>query len=197
MANLRNNNITAYHALPIQVEWEGWRADTFSLNRRGWEINASEHYDMYQNEKIITIGAVDPEKKIFLRGRFNVPSLSSMMGYNHEEKMLLNMVVPMGVYTIKDTVMIRPEPDMSSMRMMRPVDLYSTTEYSPRSVSMRDFDFFKYAPSQEIYIPPESVSECLDRILQLQYPEQMEIKKKLILPESKPLITARILTLAA
>jgi hypothetical protein len=76
---------------------------------------------------------------------------------------------------------------------MLPCDGFANVHHGERTIGK--LKLFNYTESpKEIYLPPSSVDECLNRILQLQYPEQKLIKSAEV---KKPIIQAKIYSLAA
>lgn len=101
----------------------------------------------------------------------------------------------MGVYKAKDTYKTYSQFDIDAFSRMRPINTYATTTGSSRFADLKCFSYKDEGPS--IYIPPSSENELLDMLLKVQYPNQQEIKKKLVLPETKPIIRAQIFSLVA
>lgn len=90
--------------------------------------------------------------------------------------------------------------EINSWSGLSAVDISQQTFASERQIAMRDFKFLapvKGDTQNEIYIPENSVDALFNEILKIQYPQQQEIKKGLIMPEAKPLIQAKIFSLAA
>lgn len=177
--------------------WGGWRSDSLTLRREGWELFGSEDMCDMSMSKRIRLTCTSPDKALAISGCFMLP----FRGRYDEDplKNLFDYGMQMQQYTAKDRVVQMPQMDVLSFTAAREIDLSEPIIVKERDFRFGSFEFFKYAQEEtkEIYIPPQSVSECLDRILQLQYPEQQEIKKGLIMPEAKPLVQARILTLVA
>lgn len=78
---------------------------------------------------------------------------------------------------------------------MKPIDIYGTTKAGGSFADLKVFQYKEDGPS--IYIPPNSEDQLLDMLLKVQYPNQQEIKKKLVLPETKPIIKAQVFSLVA
>jgi hypothetical protein len=103
-------------------------------------------------------------------------------------------------YNARDVFRYVHQDEVNSWKALSPVDMTASTMATERQLVMRDFKCFKPLDGdtqKEIYIPEKNVDDLFNEILKLQYPQQQEIKKGLILPEAKPIIQAKILTLAA
>lgn len=163
---------------------------------------ANEALDRYGDKYVLCIGAQSPDKRIIIKG--NVFIDMGMFhgaygsGMNHGEPML-NYLSRGGIecqeYQCSDKYATISEFDFSMLSGMKPINPYAMTTASKNYKELKCFEYKDESPS--IYIPPQNENELLDMILKIQYPNQQEIKKRLILPEVKPIIKARIFTLAA
>lgn len=194
--------VIIHGGFPIPLYWEGWNATTHILKGNGWEILASENKSYEMDAMSVWIGATSPDSSLMLAGQVMVPygtfHGARFTGQNYGEPVLSHLTrggLKMGVYKAKDVYKTYSEFDISSFNSMRPINPYATTSGGGDFSKLKCFSYKDEGPS--IYIPPSSESELLDMLLKVQYPNQQEIKKKLVLPETKPIIKAQIFSLVA
>lgn len=209
---------------PIPFHWGGWHSNSHELRRRGWEIFAEEQTDLYAGQRTVRVAAKAPDRKLVITGSVNLEihhmhlanyAMEAMYTmrepYNYmgqmkaagiETPMLQRAfdVIDMQYYTAQDRYMHVDHHFIGQMNNLRPIEAYSMPSFDVRGMDTKthpkDLKIFSYIEDTEkIYIPSED--QLLDKLLQMQYPLQQEIKKKLVLPESKPIIKAQIFTLAA
>lgn len=195
--------IRLFHGQPLELRWWGWRSDTHTLRRQGWQVLADEYQDHERDANGICLAVKSPDNKVAISGRLWLERriLYEAMHGNYRDltDILFHRGFDMQMYTAEDTVRAMPQIDLASFNAVQPIDVYAPLDIDMRTFRFRDFKLFQYDESapKEIYVPQQSVSEMFDRILQLQFPEQQDIKKRLILPDAKPVLQAKILTLAA
>lgn len=175
-------NIIQYGA-PIPMFWNGWKSDTHTLRRHGWTLNAHEDAFRDTREHRIHIAAVDSDKRCAVETMFRVPynimfdNYRSVL-YEDLAKFGLNQC---SMYTKKDIIRALPDsPIINSFNSMQEFDPFiqkGIDKYEDFRVG--DFKFFNYEQPKEIYLPYNTEKECLDRLLQLQYPKQEEIRERL------------------
>lgn len=195
-----NLMVTLFSGAPLPLHWWGWETTTHILHREGWQLLAEESRDDIYDGWRIRIGAKSPDNAILITGVANLDyrHLHEYGGRGVVEHLFHRGGMKMQQWSSRDKVAILPHSEIESMHAMMPFDPYEPVARRMGDISYRGLNVFNYewqAP-KEIYVPANSVSECLDRILQLQYPEQQAIKK-LVGIEKKPIIEARILSLAA
>jgi hypothetical protein len=195
-----------FDGAPIRLRWGGWVSDTHLLRREGWRFSADEHYQPYEDCWAIRLAATDPDNNLVIAGVLRLPSplhLERGHGYGgmFEDRLFGHGFDLHQYHTAKNMVRYMDAAEVASWKALTAVNMFEPTTATERQIVMRDFKVFQPESAveriKEIYVPSESVDECLDRILQLQYPQQQEIKMGLIMPEAKPIIQAKILTLAA
>lgn len=190
---------------PIKLRWGAWVTDTYLLQREGWKFSAEEHYEAYSHAHVVHLAATCPNKNVIIAGRIYI---------RPEELLLVDRVIPyhssqdrswnsrhidMQQFSCKDVFRSVGMDEIRSWEGMKAIDVLRHSEANIRQVQMGDFKFFKELEDQqnEIYIPQKNVDELFNEILKIQYPQQQEIKKGLIMPEAKPLIQAKIYSLVA
>lgn len=205
-----NDNLFAqlHHGEPIQLRWNGWVSDTHILSRQGWKFTASQHKDEYSGRIAVNLAATDPTKYVVIAGNFMINPQEFLQGDWHRSYMQQwdgdpwgRRSIEMQQFTARDVFRTIGQQELQSWQGMELIDVTMATHAQPREIYMGSFNFFKKISGleeakQEIYIPQKSVDELLNEILKIQYPEQQKIKKGLILPEAKPIIQAKIFSLA-
>lgn len=189
---------------PIKLRWGGWVSDTYILQREGWKFHSEEHYEPYHNAHAIRLAVTSPDNYMVISGvaRLRMEELMepfSGHGYGLRDRWH-HHGFDMQQYNSKDVFRVADREEVQSWTALFPADMTAPTMIDYRNIRMRDFKVFQPLPEgakNEIFIPEENVDELLNKILRLQYPEQQEMKKSLILPERKPIIQAKIFSLAA
>lgn len=218
MSSLSSSNsdlLRVFEGYPLDIRWHGWRSDTHSLKRQGWEVLASQEMHPHRSELALRIGLRDKANRLLISGvRFL--DFREMHYHNRSGSHGMSMGLPfiehvfqqgfdMQVYHADERARVHSisHHEFESMSKLAAIDPYAPVDLRPAEMfkehRLGELKIFKDAPteSKEIYIPYGNVDECLNRILELQFPEQEQIKKNLIMPEKKPLIQAKIFTLAA
>lgn len=122
---------------------------------------------------------------------------------NSLERKTFSEIPPIPVVKFSSTDLVRyvETKEVVAMLKMKPVDAEDpyAVDFRENSIHPRDTPIFKYREPEvkEIYIQPNSVDECLTRILQLQHPVQQELKQKgkFITSDKKQLVHTKTLTL--
>ncbi len=198
-----NSIVQLFDGAPIKLWWHGWASTTHDLKRQGWSIHASQNYRADYDAQEIRLAARCPDKRMLITG-VKTLGMREMMEFDRGVIYSIMEGFRMQSYhTERDMVQTMGVADWNSYERLSEVDVYEPTQMSIRDMqrNFRDLRIFKEAEplreTKEIYIPLESVDECLNRILELQWPEAKDNRGKLIMPEAKPIITAQILTLAS
>lgn len=183
---------------PIKLRWGAWVSDTYLLQRDGWKFNAEEHYEPYNNCHAIRLAVNSPDNNLIISGVFRM-NREEMMGQYNYNRFSDRPFEMQQYHSPRDVFRYADRDEVNSWSAMQAVDVTMPSVATDRQIAMRDFKFFQAAQGQtnDIYIPEANVDELLNKILMIQYPEQQEIKKGLIMPEAKPIIQAKIFSLAA
>lgn len=204
---------------PIPIHWAGWHTNSNELRANGWEVLASEKVVDHHYAKRIRVAVKSPDRKLVITGSVEIPcqdlhaAQAQLMGHYINSAPMHGMdkfplvqrgfnQIQMEVYTAQDRFVQVNRPFMDDMDDLRPItasfDPYRMPTGVRDLVDPRALKIFEYVDTTNaIYIPPHNEDELLNMILKIQYPNQQEIKKRLVLPESKPIIKAQIFTLAA
>ncbi len=188
---------------PIRLRWGAWVTDTHHLRQAGWNFSAHEEHNNYLNCHEVQLIVTSPDKYVVMTGylRFDPQEIYARNSYHYGDFKSYDHI-ELQQFTANSVFRTESVQNIHRWEMATPIDIRAETFMHERDWRMRDFKFFKQLdepvqePQKEIYIPNESVDDLFNKILQIQYPEQQEIKKKLILPESKPIIQAKIFSLA-
>jgi hypothetical protein len=198
---------TTLRELPIRIRWAGWESDTYTLKNCGWEILAEQRMLDYAFAHEMRIACIDPEKKMAISGALRIsPEYYQYGGRSLADLLYHSEGMELKSYQATDRVVqyTMSPGEVASLNRLRPTDGFAyvplpehSSVYS--SMSFADLNLFKYDTSapNEIYVSKASEGELLDRILQLQHPKQAEIKNGLWKPEARPIIQARVFSLAA
>lgn len=204
MYSERNRLIRIFGGEPVKLRWGGWVSDSYILQREGWKFHCDEHFESYHNCHVIRLAATSPDNYVVISGvgRIHPQELMEPYGglYGGQREIWSRRGFDMQQYNAKDVFRYVPHEDVKSWQALTPVDMTMESIINERQIYMRDFRCFQPIPDgakNEIYIPEENVDELLNKILRLQYPEQQEIKKGIIMPDRKPIIQAKIFSLAA
>lgn len=157
-----------YHRLlsrPLQVEWAGWRTDTYRLQACGWQLSADQ--DVFQNAMRLSMQHEGQQ----IRAISERISFDYHMAISDTPEYLSRIVIPMHMVGREVTVHFSGSIDWH----FKPID--ATPSFSTHTISkIEDLCHFA-APlvkTREIIIPQDSVPELLERILKLQQPARTD-----------------------
>lgn len=145
-------------SLPINLEWEGWRASTVDLQRAGWQLSA---------EQDLMSGSVRIAMK---NERYKIYGVSQKIPYNYFEEYSLykgaNITIPVQQMASR----LHIEMMETSFKFV-PIDAEPQFMNRERK-SIEDFAIFAPAliRTNEIIVPNETVDDLLQRILEIQDP---------------------------
>jgi len=158
------------NGLPVPLHWNGWATNTHSLKKAGWDFHSTVDTDLLTNSYIIHLIATDYDGRIAIEGRASIYRVRLETSIQIEE--ILRNGFKMNSFHCKRDL-VKLAFDVHNWANFKRVDVEETNSISFRQFYMGDFDFFKPAPVvkevQKIILPYQSVDDCLDRILQLQY----------------------------
>lgn len=163
---------------PLKLEWAGWETDTYKLQQAGWSLNANQDYA----ERRMRIAM--EHKGVQMRAITYGVDYEYMMNTYGASGMRPPVYPTLPVHMMGRDVIIH-EHGSIDWTNYKPID--ATPNYVTQRISkLEDLVHFA-APlvrTKEIIIPQESVSELLDRILQMQQPERTErIREQIRNPE--------------
>lgn len=203
----RNDNF--YYQLfggePIELFWQGWHSDSIYLERQGWKFSASEKTtEGYGDRHLVNLAITCPRKEIILATSFIVPILDPRNPqYGHTSFDFYNRPrrLEMQAYRPNDVFREIPSREFEAFDKMAGIFIHERTFMNSRTRRLKDFKFFKqieedpWAKENSIYVPKKNVDELFNEILKIQFPQQQEIKKGLIMPGTAPVIQAQIFSL--
>lgn len=185
--------------IPIRVRWVGWESDTYTLRQMGWQVFASESFSQHRFEKVVNLAVKDPGDNLMIAGEFAInPRVLFDKSGTEIHKMLYQVGIDMRQFRATDRMHIYSDTasTWAAMNAMEPCDGFANIDCSGVVKDIRELKLFSYKENaKEIYLPPNSVDECLNQILKLQYPERQIVKPGEAVV--KPVIQAKIYQLAA
>lgn len=193
-------NSEELNQIPVRLYWAGWESNTYTLRAQGWAVYVNEQIARHSYEKEIQLAVKSPDNKLLIMGEMRVrPEM--LFGHNKDRGLvglLMGQGIKMQTYRSCDIVVRQyvPETIWQSFDTLETSDGFASVSMSDEHKALEEFKIFRNAaPSKEIFIPYNTVDQCLNQILTLQRPEQLEIKKgqKIMRPEYE----ARIYALAA
>nr|WP_319513404.1 hypothetical protein [uncultured Cohaesibacter sp.] len=175
--------------MPVEMEWAGWRADTFTLQRNGWELSAEQDVSM----QMIQIAARHRQLGFRL--------LSGRIPWEYYADMRFDRgsIPTIPVAHIAGDIRVR-EVIMSNAFGLSPIDAQPRLrEAEPKSLD----DYAHFAPAvadKQLYVPQETADDLMKRILDMQQDARIERIKNNIregdkLREQK--LYANVISLAA
>lgn len=149
----------------MEVEFAGFRSDTYTLQRQGWVFSANQEL---MHRRIRVLGRHDQfDLSLYAEGsEFDFDMFRSR---NHP-MLQIRWVRPTKNVIVRETL---------DMRGFNPVDM--TPQYITESERrLSDFPIFAplVQPAREIIVEPKDVQECLNLIERLQAPQLAEIRKR-------------------
>lgn len=168
---------------PLQVEWAGWRTDTFKLQAAGWSLSANQ--DVYERRMRIAMEHKQLQMRAISFGfDFDYFHIQNFRG--HPDDYLSGLSIPMHVLGSEVHIHEQGTIDWAAFQ---PVD--ATPSFISHRIGKIQ-DFVHFAPAQvktkELIVPQENVEELLAKILDMQNPARMErIRKEVRNPEGMTL----------
>lgn len=155
---------------PIELFFDGWRSDTLTLQRCGWDISANQ--DLYRDRIAIAIkhrnsgltGVTYFEEFLFDRG-------FGTSGRRNPRSLPIALLA-------KDIAVYHAQYSTESFR---PVDATPrVAEVNPNNKG----DYFHFAtiepPKHEVFLKEASIDQILQMALEKQEPEQQKIRERMI-----------------
>ena len=152
---------------PVSIEWAGWRSDTYTLQRNGWDLSWESHISTHSQRLLLrhagmTLYGVtqDVDEGIFT---------------SRDDRWLREMMLSVQYLVSDMRVDIQINPSYFS-----PIDATPRVIESPRSIE--DFGLFKTVArdAPEIYLAEASLEEVLEYALKKQEPKQAEIREQIL-----------------
>lgn len=180
---------------PIRVFWDGWESDTFRLKRSGWEVFFKSDRSRYLDAQIIQVALTDPDKRMLIAGYYNLSGREAL-SMGNDYRFIFEHGIKCQSYQLTDRIMTYEEPHRDWWRMsseFKPCDGLLPANW--KAISELPLMQRSNDEGSAIYIDQASVDDCLNRILQVQYPKQEELK--MLVTKTPPVIQARIFSIAA
>lgn len=156
---------------PAVVWWSGFRSDTFRLQQEGWEIAAEED---------VAYGRI----RLLLRHQnLRLYALTDEVMFEHRRPRQLHEAPRLEFHV----VMAAPRIEVQRMASVGRCEFenFRQIDAQPQMVeteikSLDDFKIFAtpLVRTEEIIVEPQTVSAMLDRIREMQAPEQAALREK-------------------
>lgn len=168
--------VSTVRGRPIDLEWAGWRSDTHTLQRHGWEFAESRNCNPYTLGEDWELQMRHPGLGVAgMTGRQCIPTRQRMMHDWEHGNAPIHLHVDIGMpYMIQEHMSpIRMEESFIGVDT-RP---YYTEVRSPYNLYHMPY-FRPIGNSKEIFLKEASVAEIMQIALDKQEPEQAEIRAR-------------------
>ena len=168
---------------PAVVWWVGFRSDTLKLQQAGWELAADQ--DVMENRI-----------RLLLRHRdMELYALTNDVEYGFRRDPRYDMARPPLEFRV-----VMASPQFQIQRVGHVVAAFQQIDAKPQwqtDVEIKTLDDFKIfatplVRTEEIIVDPLAVSQMLERIREMQVPEQERIRQKKRLEEARERHTIRL-----
>lgn len=156
---------------PAEVRWAGFRSDTYRLQQEGWEIAAEED---------VAYGRI----RLLLRHQdMRLYALTNHVDYQYRHPHGIEGGPPLVFQVVMASPRIEvqriAEAGASSFESFHQIDAQPQLVTSEIK-SLEDFRIFAtpLVRTEEIIVEPQTVSEMLERIREMQAPEQKALREK-------------------
>ena len=193
-----SNNLYHYlhYGSPIQFRWGGWVSSSHILRNEGWKFHATEERDLYSDRHMAHLVITSPDKYMCMSGRIYMSYQDFLKeGYRQFDSPLA-VPIQMESFEAKSVFKCINADEMRNWKALTEIDIMAPTSVRHSKIRLKDLRIFKQVveePKTQFFIPEKSVDQLFNEILKIQFPEQ----KRLILPDSKPILKAQILTMVA
>jgi hypothetical protein len=174
---------------PCEVEFAGWRSDTQRLGRCGWDVSIEE--DLHRCDELHMLLFHQPSKlKVWARSRdrFNTRDWRGRGG------MLGDLPVFIAEKAASDFRIVLHAGGEFAFKA------WADTNPAMVEMSIHDTPLFlarETPKAEELIVDPQTVSDLLERIKQMQSPDQAEIRQRSRSQHAAPVAHATILSFAA
>lgn len=186
--SLEQNLKSLLYSLPIDVHFAGFRGDTLSLAKAGWD------FSMRQGESFSRRGY---ELQVVLRHGTRDSALYALsaplqIDYQEISRLMFEPQRLGQIFRDRYFEIIHMSPEIRVQVIHAPsfmhFDEFQAVDPFPQmrgvtevqTFDIRDLKFFKVAPEEakELVVDPKQVPELLDMILKMQMPEQEAIRER-------------------
>jgi hypothetical protein len=178
---------------PLKLYWAGWETDTYTLQREGWCLSASQ--DLHQGRMQIAIK--HPDLKIYgMTDCISFEYMKFMTGLNDIHRFpvlraqLASQLYCYSLFNFNERISFKPIDAEPKMR-------FNDLAAGPKSIE----DFAHFAEplfkTQKIIVPEPNVLELIDRVLEIQETSRQKyFLDQAIEDNLKPKVHAQIISLA-
>jgi len=157
---------------PIKVYWAGWETTTTALQQNGWELSQEKDY---RRQSL----------RIAIRHKnCNLYGVTKFISYDYAEYSIRHKILPpFNMQYMANKVQVNV---MDNYDNFKPIDAMPQIR-DVEIKNIEDFNIFAtpLVRTEEIIVNPETVSDLLIRIKEMQMPEQERIIKQKRLREHR------------
>lgn len=183
--------------IPIRLNWAGWETDTWRLRANKWQLFADQQTAIDAYRYLMRVTCKSPRDDFIITGTMSVAP--ELMYANKLVEYLYSIRLDMQQYKANDHCIIYEQPkfDWDSLNSSLPFDGFANVPTRGDKVRFEELKLFEFKESpREIFVPIETVDDCLNKILQIQRPQILQMNKK-IQEIQAPKILAKVYSLAA
>ena len=162
---------------PVKLWWAGWETDTLKLGREGWQISA--HQDIRHDQMQIAIK----------HPKANIQGITFMESFAYRDWIngrggFASAPVSLRFELMGQEIRIH-QMGSPAVREFRPIDYRPRYDdaWQSKITTLDDFAHFETIVEEaqhEIYLHEANISQILDMALQVQAPQQEQIRKDMI-----------------
>jgi len=177
-----------FQSLPVELHWAGWRSDTYSLQKAGWELSAEQdpHYERmriaFRHQRLNLRGI----SETFTRWNYRDMFEGGMIDRRNLPVLHVEHLAPNIVGQVVRTFRVEN---------FRPID--AMPQIAHDEIRTLD-DLVHFAPAQaqqQLILPEPSVPELLEKIVAMQADARLQHFRDVVAEErSQPLVHAQIIS---
>lgn len=183
MPTLNSAKDFLYNA-PVEVYFAGFKSDTFTLGRSGWDLSLQEGWSPRGPDYELRLALRHEGARLYaITNSINLRASELYSAATEKLRTYQHLVsIPFHVQVIGNSIEFRHVQSIMSSGLMRdsfqPIN--SVPEMGELTENIRDFKFFKTInpTMKDIVVDPSQVPELLDMILKVQRPTQEQIRKR-------------------
>jgi len=156
---------------PVKVLWAGWETDTVRLQQAGWQLSAEEQVAeetlriAMRHNDLQLYGVTAPVNLNYFPGDFGRD-----LDYRYKT------IPPLMVQYMSNKIVVNVMDNFSNFS---PIDAYPQVA-TIEAKNIEDFKIFAtpLVRTEEIIVEPQTVDTLMKQILEMQAPNQMEIRDR-------------------
>lgn len=182
--------------IPIRLMWAGWETTTWRLRNSKWQLFANQQMDPNAYRYLVRVTCKSPKDDFLITGTMVIDPRNAYGNILADH--LYSIPIEMQQYKVGDRCIVYEQQkfDWDSLNASLPFDGFANVPHRD-SFNFHELKLFNFKENaQEIYIPLETVDDCLNKILQIQRPQVLQMNKK-VQEVQAPKILAKVYSLAA